>query len=203
MRVGTKSVLFGAHCFALHWLFLAAAWWRLYGFPWDPRLWISFVVHDLGYLGRRDMDGVDGEEHVLLGGRIVGFLFGESWRSFTVRHSRYWAKRMGLPVSRLCAADKLAFVLMPAWLYLPMTRATGELFEYMERSAERQAGGEQFTPEESAMLSSGDPRIWLEGLQSYTRRWVRQHRDGGDDNWTVVEQGRGRSGAVAEAEFSD
>ena len=134
------------------------------------------------------MDGVDGESHVLLGGRIMGFLFGEFWQSFTVRHSRYWAKRMGLPVSQLCAADKLAFVLMPAWLYLPMTRATGELSEYMQRSAERQAGGEQFTPEESAMLSSGDPRIWLEGLQSYTRRWVHRHRDGGEDNWTVVEQ---------------
>jgi hypothetical protein len=58
----------------------------------------------------------------------------------------------------------------------------------MQRSAERQAGGEQFTPKESAMLSSGDPRIWLEGLQSYTRRWVHRHRDGGEDNWTVVEQ---------------
>ena len=134
------------------------------------------------------MDGVDGESHVVLGGRIMRFLFGESWQSFTVRHSRYWAKRMGLPVSRLCAADKLAFVLMPAWLYLPMTRATGELSEYMQRSAERQAGGERFTPEESAMLSSADPRIWLGGLQSYTRRWVHCHRNGGEDNWTVVEE---------------
>jgi hypothetical protein len=37
-------------------------------------------------------------------------------------------------------ADKLAFVLTPAWLYLPMTRATGELSEYMLRATERQAG---------------------------------------------------------------
>jgi hypothetical protein len=188
MRVGTKSVLYGAHCFLIHWIAVAISWARLYGFPWDFRLWVAFAVHDLGYWGRNDMDGVDGESHVLLGGRIMGFFFGESWQSFTVRHSRYWAKRMGLPVSRLCAADKLAFVLMPPWLYLPMTRATGELSEYMQRSAERQAGGEQFTPEESAMLSSPDPRIWLEGLQSYTRRWVHRHRDGGEDNWTVVEQ---------------
>lgn len=187
MRVGTKSVLFGAHCFLIHWMVVAIAWVRLYGFPWDLRLWTAFGVHDLGYWGRRDMDGADGAAHVLLGGRIMGFLFGEVWQSFTVRHSRYWAKRMGLPVSRLCAADKLAFVLMPAWLYLPMTRATGELCEYMQRSAERQAGGEQFTAEESAMLSSRHPRVWLEGLQSYTRRWVDRHRDGGEDNWTVAE----------------
>jgi len=188
MRVGTKSVLYGAHCFLIHWIAVAISWVRLYGFPWDLRLWVAFAVHDLGYWGRKDTDGADGESHALLGGRIMGFLFGESWQSFTVRHSRYWANRMGLPVSRLCAADKLAFVLMPAWLYLPMTLATGEFSEYMQRSAERQAGGEQFTPEESAMLSSPDPRIWLEGLQSYTRRWVHRHGDGGEDNWTMVEQ---------------
>ena len=188
MRVGTKSVLFGAHSWWLHPFFVSAAWWRLYGFPWDIRVWLAFAVHDLGYWGRNDMDGPDGEAHVLLGGRIMGFLFGEPWQSFTVRHSRYWAKRVDLPVSRLCAADKLAFALMPAWLYLPKTRATGELAEYMQRSASRQAGGERFTEEESAMISSSDSRVWLEGLQRYTRRWVDRHLDGGEDNWTVAEQ---------------
>ena len=54
-------------------------------------------------------------------------LFGESWGAFTAAHSRYWAKRNGRQFSRLCVADKLAFVLTPAWLYLPMARATGEL----------------------------------------------------------------------------
>jgi hypothetical protein len=186
MRVGTKSVLFGAHCFLIHWFVVGLSWAKLFGFPWDLRLWVAFLVHDLGYWGRNDMDGPDGEDHVLLGGQIMGFFFGESWQSFTVRHSRYWAKSMGLPVSRFCAADKLAFVLMPAWLYLPMTRATGELAEYMQRSGERQAGGERFTAEESAMISSSDPRVWLEGLQSYTRRWVERHREGGADNWTVA-----------------
>lgn len=69
-----------------------------------------------------------------LGAKIMGLLFGESWAAFTAAHSRYWAKRNGRQFSRLCVADKLAFVLTPAWLYLPMTRATGELFEYMLRS---------------------------------------------------------------------
>jgi hypothetical protein len=52
MKVGTKSVLFGAHCFLIHPFFVAAAWIKLYGFPWDPRLWIAFFVHDLGYFGK-------------------------------------------------------------------------------------------------------------------------------------------------------
>jgi hypothetical protein len=31
-----------------------------------------------------------------------------------------------------------------------------------------------------------DPRVWLEGLQTFTRRWVEQHRNGIRDHWTVV-----------------
>jgi hypothetical protein len=63
MKIGTRSVLLGAHCFFLHPFFIAYAWWKLYGFrrvratpEWqggsyslkDPWLWIAFFVHDLG-----------------------------------------------------------------------------------------------------------------------------------------------------------
>lgn len=75
MKLGTKSVLFGAHCFFLHPWFVAAAWWQLYGFPFDPRLWVAFFVHDLGYLGKPDMDGEAGETHPFLGAKILGWLF--------------------------------------------------------------------------------------------------------------------------------
>ena len=75
MKIGTKSVLFGAHCFFLHPWFVAAAWWKLYGFPWDPRLWVAFFVHDIGYLGKPNMDGPEGERHVEVGARIMSFLF--------------------------------------------------------------------------------------------------------------------------------
>jgi len=185
MTVGTRSVLYGAHCAVLHPWFLAVAWSKLYGFPWDVRLWASFWLHDIGYISKPNMDGSEGETHVELGARIMGLLFGESWAAFTAAHSRYWAKRNGRQFSRLCVADKLAFVLTPAWLYLPMTRATGELSEYMLRAKERQAGSEHFTDYESARLNSSDAREWLEGLKSYTQRWVDEHRNGGADNWTV------------------
>jgi len=75
MRVGTKSVLFGAHCFLLHSFFVAAAWWTLYGFPRDLRLWVAFFVHDIGYIGKPNMDGAEGETHVELGARIMRRLF--------------------------------------------------------------------------------------------------------------------------------
>ena len=127
MTIGTKSILYGAHCFLLHPFLVAAAWSRLYGFPYDLRLWVAFFVHDLGYFGCGNMDGTEGEDHVHLGANLMRCLFGQPWEEFTRCHSRFWAKRTERQFSRLCVADKLAFVITPLWLYLPMTRWTGEL----------------------------------------------------------------------------
>jgi hypothetical protein len=134
--------------------------------------------------------------HVELGASIMGFFFGDYWADFVACHSRYWAKRMNRQVSALCIADKLAFVLTPAWLYLPMTRASGELAEYMLRAKERQAGSEYFTAEESAQLNYSDERVWLAGLKGYTRRWVEVQRDGREDNWTVAGREEGTADGV-------
>src|SRR4051812_37617346 len=100
MRIGTKSVLFGAHCFFIHPFFVAAGWWKLYGPTkifigrneseprairydravytsiFDPRLWIAFVIHDLGYFGKPNMDGDEGERHPEWGAGIMQRLFG-------------------------------------------------------------------------------------------------------------------------------
>lgn len=181
MKIGTRSVLFGAHQFLLHPLFLAVAWQKLYGFPWDLRLWAAFFVHDLGYLGSGDMDGPEGEKHVELGARIMRTLFGDSWGEFCGRHSRYYARARGLSVSRLCVADKLAFVLTPNWLYLPMTVATGEIFEYIERSVDRQAGDRSFRQSELTLLKpNAAPADWLKAIKSYTSRWVEANQFSAD-----------------------
>lgn len=185
MKVGTKSVIFGAHSFLIHPIFVAAAWWKLYGFPRDPRLWAAFFFHDIGYLGKPNMDSIEGERHVLLGGRIMGWVCGTKWRDFTLCHSRHWAKRLHKPYSKLCVADKLAFVMTPAWLYLPMARASGELAEYMRVASARQSGG-QFSNFELSLLKCRNPEVWLEGLKSYTRRWIEKHRAGCADHWTVI-----------------
>jgi len=63
VKVGTRSILFGYHQFLIHPLVLAVAWWRLYGFPTDIRLWVAFFIHDLGYWGKPNMDGDEGELH--------------------------------------------------------------------------------------------------------------------------------------------
>lgn len=178
MRIGTRSLLYGAHALWLHPIVVGIAFWRLYGFPWDLRLWASFVLHDIGYWSTADMDGRTGQSHVELGGRIMSALFGGAWGEFVLRHSRYWVRRHGGELSRLAAADKLAFAMTPWWIYLPMARATGELAEYMAVSQDRQAGDRSFTEAERRALASGNARAWLGALQSYTMRWVQVHKDG-------------------------
>jgi hypothetical protein len=174
--IGTRSILFGAHQFAIHPWFVAAAWWRLYGVPADPRLWLAFVLHDLGYLGKPEMDGPEGETHPLLAARIMGGLFGREWHDFCLLHSRFYANRLGLPFSRLCVADKLAIALTPGWLYLPMARASGELDEYRK--------GQRGRTEQQAGESD---RQWHSAVQDYCRGWAYEHRDGRTDTWTPRE----------------
>ncbi|MCI0624044.1 MAG: hypothetical protein L0387_20720 [Acidobacteria bacterium] len=79
MKVGTKSLLLGAHCVLLHPFFVFWAWKRLFGVPRDPRIFFACVLHDIGYFQRDSMDGPHGEEHVILGARIMGWLFGPAW----------------------------------------------------------------------------------------------------------------------------
>jgi hypothetical protein len=201
MKVGTKSVIFGVHSILVHPFFIAWAWWRLYGFPWDPKLWVAFFVHDLGYVFKADMEGPSGEQHVILGGRIMGWLFGPKWRDFVLCHSRHWAQRIGKQYSKLCVADKLAFVLTPACLYLPMARLSGELAEYMRVASGRQPGG-RFSQFELSLLKSSDARVWLEGLKLYTRRWVEEHNNGSPDGWTVVHSSYPKA-RVAKGEVED
>ena len=185
MKIGTKSVLFGAHCFIIHPFFVFAAWWRLYGFPYDPRLWISFFVHDLGYIGKPNMDGPEGETHPEFGARIMK-VFGQYWADFCRYHSRFNSKRDGVKYSRLCVADKLAVALEPRWLYLPRVRWTGEIHEYMKLAGKRKYEGELLNKYESMALSIESHEKWFEAMTSYLKRWAEEHRDGKDDTWTPV-----------------
>lgn len=130
MTVGTKSVLFGVHQFLIHPLMIFLAWRRLYGFPYDPRLWFCFFFHDFGYIGKPNMDGPEGESHPEFGAAFIERLFGLQWGLFSLCHSRFYSQKLGRGVSQLCVADKLAFCYYPKWLFLGLSRATGELDEY-------------------------------------------------------------------------
>jgi hypothetical protein len=221
MKIGTKSVLFGAHQFILHPLLLIVGWWQEYGASrvligyrmvweevrlnkreslrrlvqrsvrasiWDPRLWVAFIVHDLGYLGKPNMDGPEGETHPEFGAAVMRRLFGEPWGEFVLTHSRYYAKRLNRPVSPLCMADKRVIIIEPWWLYLPRVWATGELAEFMAVAQRRATApiepGDPLTFHERSAMASGNARAWNRAVRSYMRRWIAEHKSGKPDTWT-------------------
>lgn len=135
LPMGTKTLLFGAHQFILHPLFVLRAWVRLYGPPTLKQL-CAIVLHDVGYWGCRNLDGPEGTEHPDLGAGIMHALFDRPgdrpyWRDFTGGHSRTWAAENETGVSPLMAADKLGTALYPRWLYAALIALTGEYKEYL------------------------------------------------------------------------
>lgn len=176
MRIGTRSILFGIHNFVVHPIIVAIAWTKLYGFPFQFPLWAAFVLHDLGYLGKRDMDSREGEKHVEPGSRIMAGLFGKKWGDFCKYHSRFYSKKEGRPPSRLCFADKLAIVTYPKNLYLFLGNLSGEINEYVERSKNGKYKGMH--------LDVSDVDKWYNEMCTYVVRWIGEHKDGKEDHWT-------------------
>jgi hypothetical protein len=192
MTIGTRSVLFGAHCFFLHPFFVAWGWTKLYGFPFDPRLWVAFFVHDLGYIGLPNMDGDEGEAHPILGARIMSRLFDPRregrqvamnlgggtwiylgpWGQFSVYHSRFYARRHGAEPSKLCYADKLAIVLTPRWLYLPMVHWTGEVDEYLAHHLEACRGEGKYARDGGTREAISSPIEWHDRMVRSMIRWI-------------------------------
>jgi hypothetical protein len=162
MRIGTKSLLFGVHQFILHPITVAISYYRIYGFPLDPRLWVAFLVHDWGYFRCEDMDGPGGREHPQLAYHIMKVLFGHDWGQWTRCHSREYCKNHGLVPSTLCVADKMAITVLPTNVYLAIASLTGELDEYMKSSNGR---------------FGNTPAEWLNGLKEYMRKWCLENAD--------------------------
>lgn len=140
MRVGTKSLLFGAHQIVLHPALVALAWRRIYGEWPSAREAVVIAVHDWGYFGCKEMDGEDGKYHPALGEKIAAGLFGKKMADLAAGHSRSYAKIKDKPLSALCAPDKLASTLVPKKLYLLMTTLTCEVFDYIEDAKPRGKG---------------------------------------------------------------
>lgn len=203
MKLGTRSVLYGYHCVAIHWVFVALGWFSLYRFRavpigtrkvlgdlgvvvtrtvtaslWDPRVWIAFVVHDLGYWGKPNMDGPEGETHPELGAGLMRHWFGEPWGAFSLYHSRFYAKRDGAKPSMLCYPDKVAFLRYPTWLIVFLTGITGEYEEYKTNYARDNPG----------MAPFANATEWADGVKAYVTTWVATHKDGADDTATIIRE---------------
>jgi hypothetical protein len=129
MTVGTKSLLVGAH-WPLHNVMVALSWRWLYGSWPTLKEAAAIALHDIGYLGCREMDGVDGTRHPALGAAWADRFLGKEYGDLIRGHSKGYADVAGVPLSRLYGPDKLSHVFEPTWLYAWRTRWTGELEQY-------------------------------------------------------------------------
>lgn len=205
MRIGTKSVLYGYHCFLIHGWFVLAGWFSLHGFRrvrigtttkhdvlqravftslLDYRLWLAAFLHDFGYWGKPNMDGPEGETHPEWAATFMRKRFGDVWGDFCLYHSRFYAKSNGAVPSALCFADKVAFLKYPTWLIILLVSRTGEVHEYLQ-NASRDSNG-QIVCDGQRHNSGALPTYteWAEGVKTFVRQWVAEHKDGAADTVT-------------------
>jgi hypothetical protein len=155
MPVGTRTLLFGCHQFIIHPVFVLLASWRLFGLRYmmNWREWLAAFVHDWGYWGCADIDGIDGAHHPIrsVSGTIVSRILGTymdittayNLRHYIQRHSWFAITKIymesiyGVPepfLSRLYYSDKLGSAMVPSWLWATQAWLTGEGVEYLQNS---------------------------------------------------------------------
>jgi hypothetical protein len=140
------------HQFIWHPITVALGWHQLYGcWPTWPEL-VCIGLHDIGYWGKPNIDGEEGDTHPEYGAGLAHWLLeptywevlGETddqssgwsvlkqktyWLEFCLFHSRHYAAKYGKEPSKLCWADKLSCAYDPWWFYLTRSWLTGEIHE--------------------------------------------------------------------------
>lgn len=175
MKVGTKSVLIGVHQFIWHPFTVFLAWLDLYGWPtwWE---FVCIIVHDLGYLGKDNMDGESGHFHPELGAKIAGWLCGEKARLECLGHSRSYAESHKLPTSRLCWADKWSPMFDPTHFYWLRGTLSEEIAEY--RKTFPRAHGESslmWTFEFKRYVRENSLKIWKGATGDPNHEYIQQN----------------------------
>jgi hypothetical protein len=206
-------VLWGYHTAWLHPFFVAGAWWRLYGFPWDPRLWVSFVVHDLGYWGLPDLDGAEGERHPEWGAALMSRWFdwcdGKTLLQWWVTKGcdRAWGDLWRLRWNQTARGEVATLSWANFVLYHSRFLAKQRGHRYSALCvadklailmyprwlffALVRASGEIREYMETSMRRGEHPErldegVWYRKMTQYVERWVREHRALGEDRMTGV-----------------
>ena len=166
MKIGTRTLLFGTHNIVIHPLLVAIAWWKLYSFPWSPKLWIAFIVHDWGYWGKPNIDGKEGKTHPELGAKLMHKWFDKGnsneWYNFMIGHSRSYSTGKDIALSKLAVADKMVMLFYPAWLFVFIAQLTGELKEYIGTPAYY----EKYNMRKYRIL-------WYKDIKLYLYAWIK------------------------------
>jgi hypothetical protein len=214
MKVGTKSVLFGAHCFIIHPFFVMVAWIKLYGWPWHPAIWLSFFFHDLGYLGKPNMDGEEGERHVELGAKILSifdyrFMFKNTHKVYrdypyytdlgykvvfeflgytlAKRNTKKWANFSRYHSRFYAKRDKVSYSRLCVADKLAIVLEPYWLYLPRVRwsgEIKEYMAKANVGKYDSQGLSVESQRLWFDSVCSYLGKWVKEHKDLKADKWT-------------------
>jgi hypothetical protein len=118
---GPRSMVFGYHNIILHGLFVSLAWIKIYRKVPTAREFICILLHDIGYIFQDEVDSVN-DKHPLLGANICGKLFGHKYYNLCIGHSRAFAVKRDVELSKLCYADKYCILIMPIRLQYVLSK---------------------------------------------------------------------------------
>jgi hypothetical protein len=173
---------------------------------------VAFFVHDLGYFGKPNMDGEEGETHPYLGAKIMHFLFDgyesikpykySSTDNYSYRiefHSKAFKKRkyywynFTLYHSRFLAKkhgvkpSQLCIADKLAIYYTPAWLYLPMVkftgeIKEYMKDTGRNSGGE--------LKYTSDPAKWFAKIQGWVKLWVEDHKNGEIDKKTVIRKQR-------------
>lgn len=107
---GIKTLSIGYHSLLFHTIFVTLSWKKIYKKYPSSREFVCIFLHDIGriYQNKSNKD-----IHPEFGAKICGFLFGRKYYELCVGHSRDYASKNKIEISKLCYADKYCVLLMP------------------------------------------------------------------------------------------
>lgn len=213
MKIGTKSILFGVHQFIIHPLFVALAWWQLYGVPWDPRLWVAFFVHDIGYWSKPNMDGPEGETHPFTGAKIMGRLFDyRDAHGMTVPLRPFYTRPIACLMDAIFGRIKhdVTWYCFTFYHSRFLAKKYGQRYsrlcvadklaiavtpDWLYMIQARLTGElDEYMKGAGARTPAGErtPREWRQDVKRYCRDWAYAHIDLRDDLWTGTKRDEAR-----------
>ena len=156
MRTALRSFLLGMHNPITHSLSVLIAWIRIYHSLPSPKEMICILFHDVGYILQSSIDGAD-DRHPELGAWFCGRWLGQKYYLMCIGHSRVYAKKLRIPLSKLGYADKASILVYPNWLFKRLIYSGGEAQEYHRTTTTRKWG----VPVEVKLIKA-DYRRWVE-----------------------------------------
>ena len=139
MTVAKRSFLVGMHSPLWHTATVVVGWVKLFQRLPSLKEFVCILFHDIGYLCQSSIDGED-NRHPELGARMCGVLFGRGFFNLCICHSRDYANRFGLPLSKLGYADKYSVLVYPNCVFEWLIKFGGEANEYHNTTTTRKWG---------------------------------------------------------------